>query len=255
MATYLITGASRGLGLELATQLTASPESEVGLVFATSRQTNPPKLTDLAAKTSGRLVAIQLDPNDPASLRAVVEEVERRLQGRGLDVLVNNVAVMPVTNGKIEKMEGEDLTDVFHTNVTLTHLVSRAFLPLLRKGNRKAIANISSTVGSIGEAASKRMMPTYAYKISKAGMNMLTVQYAQDYEEEGFSVYAISPGWLRTELGGDNADLPVETGAKEVIRYLRQEGQALNGRFLNIHVPGWENVPGPNHYDGKDPAW
>ncbi|KAL5337222.1 hypothetical protein BJX70DRAFT_399867 [Aspergillus crustosus] len=254
MASYLITGASRGLGFTLAAQLAQAPKSEVGIIFATSRQTNPTGLAELAEKTSGRVVPVQLDPNDPGSLGAAVKLVGERLQGKGLDVLVNNAGVQPVTKGKIEKMDQDGLNDVFNTNVTLTHLVSRAFLPLLRQGGRKIIANISSTVGSITQAP-KYQFPVHAYKITKAALNMLTVQYALDYKHEGFSVFAISPGWLRTELGGDYADLSVETGAEEVLKYIKKGGSEYNGRFLNIHVPGWENASGPNQYDGKDAPW
>ncbi|KAL2826304.1 hypothetical protein BDW59DRAFT_66352 [Aspergillus cavernicola] len=253
MATYLITGASRGLGLSMAAQLAASPDSEVSLVFAATRQVNGSELSELVKKTSGKVVPLQLDPNDPESLRTAVELVERRLEGRGLDVLVNNAGVMPETEGKIEKMD--DLPEVFHTNVTLAHLVTAAFMPLLRQGKRKSVANITTTLGSICLVGNYTWSSAYAYKITKAAMNMLTVQYAQDYAEEGFSFFAISPGWLRTELGGQNADLPVETGAKAVLKYVRQGGAELNGRFLNIHVEGWENAPGPNQYDGKDAPW
>ncbi|RDW68721.1 uncharacterized protein DSM5745_08481 [Aspergillus mulundensis] len=253
MTSYLITGASRGLGLAIATELAALPESEASIIFATTRQHNPGSLKDLAVSTSGRVVPVQLDPNDPESLSAAVKLVEDRLQGKGLDVLVNNAGTQPVTDGKVEM--ADDLTETFHVNVTLTHYVTRAFLPLLRKGEHKMISNISSTVGSIAQAPKYQMSPTHAYKVSKAAMNMLTIQYALQYADEGFSVFAISPGWLKTELGGSYADLPVEVGAKEVVRYIRSGGRDLNGRFLNIHVPGWENAPGPNQYDGKDVPW
>ncbi|KIA75770.1 hypothetical protein HK57_00456 [Aspergillus ustus] len=255
MANYLITGASRGLGLSLATLLAREAESQVGLVFITSRNTDTPKVADLVEKTSGRVVPVQLDANDPKSLAAAVELVADRVQGKGLDVLVNNAGVQTWTRGKVENLSPIDLTNSFHTNVTLTHLVTSAFLPLLRQGKRKVIANISSTVGSIALGTTFEHHPAPAYKISKAGMNMLTVNYSLDYRSEGFSVFAISPGWLRTDLGGAGADLPVETGAKEVLRYLKAAGPQLNGRFLNIHVPGWENAPASNRYDGKDAPW
>ncbi|KAL6232363.1 hypothetical protein BDW75DRAFT_247272 [Aspergillus navahoensis] len=253
MATYLVTGASRGLGLELATQLAASPSSEVSYVFATSRNINAPRLTDLVERPSERVVPVQLDPNDPESLRTAVEMVEGRLVGKGLDVLINNSGAGPITAGKIEM--ADDLTEVFHTNVTLTHLVTRTFLPLLRQGNRKVITNISSTVGSISLSPQYLMSPTHAYKISKAAMNMMTVQYALQYAEEGFTVFAVSPGWLRTDMGGEYADLPVQTGAEQVLKYVKDGGKELNGRFLNIHVPGWENAPGPSQYTGGDVPW
>ncbi|KAL4815052.1 hypothetical protein BDW67DRAFT_186102 [Aspergillus spinulosporus] len=253
MAAYLVTGASRGLGLELAAQLATSSSTEVSLVFTTSRDTSARGLTDLVEKSSGRVVPVQLDPSDPESLRAAVALVDDRLQGRGLDVLINNSGVQPITRGKIEM--ADDLTDVFHTNVTLTHLVTRAFLPLLRQGTRKVLTNISSTLGSITLGPQFLSSPAHAYKISKAAMNMMTVQYALQYADEGFTVFAVSPGWLRTDMGGQYADLPVETGAEQVLKYVKNGGKELNGRFLNIHVPGWENAPGPNQYPGGDAPW
>ncbi|KAL4976243.1 hypothetical protein BDW66DRAFT_159806 [Aspergillus desertorum] len=253
MATYLVAGASRGLGLEFAAQLAASSPSKVGLVFATARNISAPGLAALVERSSERVVPVQLDPNDPESLRAAVELVETRLGGKGLDVLINNFGVQPITAGKIEM--ADDFTEVFHTNVTLTHFVSRAFLPLLRRGNRKVITNISSTVGSITLSPKYRMSPTYAYKISKAALNMMTVQYALQYADEGFTVFAVSPGWLRTDMGGAHADLPVETGAEKVLDYVKSGGKELNGRFLDIHVPGWENAPGTNQYLGGDAPW
>ncbi|KAL4799184.1 hypothetical protein BDV19DRAFT_355417 [Aspergillus venezuelensis] len=258
MATYLITGSSRGLGMALATELSASPESEVSLIFATSRTKDPAALTSLSSSTSGRVVPVQLDPNDPESVKDAVEFVQRTLQERGkkgLDVLVNNSGVSVYTGGGIENMPPSELTSVFHTNVTLTHIVTLAFLPLLRAGKRKVIANISSTVGSIGLSPKFHMNPAYSYKVSKAGMNMLTSQYAIEFSREGFTSFAISPGWLRTDLGGEYADLPVEVGAREVARYVKGADSGFNGRFLNIRVPGWEDKEGANRYDGEDPPW
>jgi hypothetical protein len=61
--------------------------------------------------------------------------------------------------------------------------------------------------------------------------------------------------WLKTDMGSQNADLPVEVGVEEVVRLMLKSGPESNGKFLNIHVPGWENAPGPNQYDGKEPPW
>ncbi|KAL4748899.1 hypothetical protein BDW72DRAFT_205223 [Aspergillus terricola var. indicus] len=245
MATYLVTGASRGLGLELAAQLAASPPTEVSLVFTTSRNISAQGLAGL------------LDPSDPESLRAAVALVDDYLRGRGLDVLINNAGVQPITPGEIEM--ADDLTEVFHTNVTLTHLVIRAFLPLLRQESRRVITNIFSTLGSVTLSRQFLRSPAHAYKISKAAMNMMTVQYALQYADDGFTVFAVSPGhpprWLRTDMGGQYANLPVETGAEQVLEYVKNGKKELNGRFLNIHAPGWEDAPGPNQYPGGDAPW
>lgn len=95
MATYLITGSSRGLGLSLVTRLASLPSSEVGTVIATSRHDNCPRLRDLVHSSSGRVRFVPMDVTDTQSVQEAVRSVEERLQGRGVDVLVNNAGVFP----------------------------------------------------------------------------------------------------------------------------------------------------------------
>jgi NAD(P)-dependent dehydrogenase (short-subunit alcohol dehydrogenase family) len=92
MASYLITGASRGLGLELTRQLSSFPASEVGKVFATTRG-DAPELDDLVEKSSGRVVAVRLDVTNEATIKQAAAEVEANLNGKGLDVLINNAGI------------------------------------------------------------------------------------------------------------------------------------------------------------------
>lgn len=91
MASYLITGASRGLGLELTRQLSA--RSDVSTVFATARGDSP-KLQELASASSGKIVVVKLDVTDEASIKQAAVEVEAHLGGKGLDVLINNAGVL-----------------------------------------------------------------------------------------------------------------------------------------------------------------
>ncbi|RFU80193.1 short-chain dehydrogenase reductase sdr [Trichoderma arundinaceum] len=86
-------------------------------------------------------------------------------------------------------------------------------------------------------------------------MNMLAVQYALEYEKDGFTVLTISPGWLKTDMGSEEADLEVETGVKAVLNLMNKADTSYNGKFYNIHVPGWEHKEGPNQYDGAEIAW
>ncbi|KAK7219670.1 hypothetical protein V2G26_007673 [Clonostachys chloroleuca] len=158
-----------------------------------------------------------------------------------------------VALGGIEHMD--DLMSLFNVNVMSAHQVTRAYLPLLKKGNTKKIANISTTVGSITMAPTFREIPTPAYKISKAALNMLTVQYALSLADQGFTTIAVSPGWIKTPIGGDNADLDVGTAAKATLDVIVRSSPESNGKFLNIHVPGWENSPGLNQYEGGQPSW
>ncbi|EAW09068.1 SDR family oxidoreductase [Aspergillus clavatus NRRL 1] len=253
MSTYLITGTSRGLGLAMVRHLASLPPSTVGTIFATSRAPSLDLQETIPHQHADRIEWVRCDTTDPQSVQDAAAQVQRRLQGRGLDVLVNNAGVMPHTRGGVGNME--ELTETFHTNVTGAHLVTSAFLPLLREGRRKVVVNISTTLGSCTLSPTFQGMPTPAYKITKAALNMLTLQYAQDYAREGFTFFAVSPGWLQTDMGGARADLAPETGAKAVLDIVQDATPALNGRFLNIRVSGWEENEGLNQYDGREVPW
>lgn len=99
--------------------------------------------------------------------------------------------------------------------------------------------------------------PTQAYKITKAAMNMLTAQWAMALESEGFTVLAITPGWLKTDLGSQNADLLVEVGVESVKKIILDAKTSDNGKFRNIQVHGWEKdkVDGSNYYEGEEVPW
>ena len=94
MASYLITGASRGLGLEMARQLVSLPVSQVSKVFATTRA-DAPGLNELAQQSSGRVVVVKLDASKEATIKDAAKEVEASLAGKGLDVLINNTGKIP----------------------------------------------------------------------------------------------------------------------------------------------------------------
>lgn len=104
MATYLITGSSRGLGLELVTQLAALPSSHVGRVFATARSDSSAKLQEIVQTSSGRVEYVKLDTADKASIKEAAAQIEQRLESQGLDVLINNVGINTMTMGGIEAM-------------------------------------------------------------------------------------------------------------------------------------------------------
>jgi len=248
-STYLITGCSRGLGLALATELSKTGN----FVFATSRGDPTPALKELIEGPNGQVKHVKLDVTNRASVGEAEKQIEAILQGKGIDVLINNAGVINWMTEGIHTMD--DLDSTFTANVTSVHIVTSTFLPLLRKGTQKKVVNISTTVGSMARAQAYSIMAVPAYKVSKAALNMLTIQYAQSYAEEGFTFLLISPGWLRTDLGGEAADLDVETGAKAVLEAVEKHGKDFNGKFLNIRVAGWEEKPGLNQYDGKALPW
>ncbi|EKG14038.1 Short-chain dehydrogenase/reductase SDR [Macrophomina phaseolina MS6] len=252
MASYLITGSSRGLGLAIAGLIASKPASEVSKVFASARSETE-GVKKLIAESNGRVEFVQLDVTSQESAKKAASQVEQSLNGKGLDVIINNAGVMNYTPNGIENMT--DLDDTFKINVTSVHYVTSAFLPLLKKGNLKKVVNISTTLGSITKAPTYALFPVPAYKVSKAALNMLTVQYAQSFAEEGFTFVAVSPGWVQTDLGGSSADLTVEQGSKAVTDIVFRVSKSDTGKFFNVHVPGWEHAEGINQYDGACPPW
>ncbi|KAL1620767.1 hypothetical protein SLS56_009537 [Neofusicoccum ribis] len=237
MASYLITGSSRGIGLAVAALLASKPSSEVSKVFASARS-NTDSLREIIAEYAGRVEYVQLDVTSEESVKEAARQVEKSLDGRGLDVLINNAGIMS-KGTSVDKME--DLEKVFSINVTGVQYVSTAFLPLLRKGSLKKVINI--------------FHPVPAYMVSKAALNMLTVQWSLTLESEGFTVVALSPGWIKTDLGGSYADLTIEQGSTATLDIILRVTAEDTGKFFNVHVAGWEKAEGINQYDGKCPPW
>lgn len=162
MASYLITGAGRSLGLELAAQLASLPTDQVSTVFATIRSSTPPSgLQALIDRSNGRVVAVPSTViTDRASLDQAAARVEAHLGGdKGLDVLVNNAGVMPGAFEGIAKMD--NLRYALEVNVEAVHETTAAFLPLLKKGNLKKVVNmyVSTTITITTIPAPKSPLP------------------------------------------------------------------------------------------------
>lgn len=213
MATYLITGASRGIGLELTKQLLDLPASQVSKVFAVARNAETDAIKQLEQKYSDRLYPVSASVDSTASVQQAVEAVKAKLNGQSLDVLVNNAGISGLTNGSIKDMELDQLTKILDVNVIGVQRVTAAFLPLLEQGSQKKVINMyvndhcqsdsiqrltrtvrSSGLGSFAYAPHVGSMPTDAYIISKTALNMLTVRWAHQYADAGFTIVAISPG-------------------------------------------------------------
>nr|POE80957.1 putative oxidoreductase [Quercus suber] len=234
MSIYLVTGASRGIGLELIGQLVQLPTSKVSKIFALSRSEPSGQLASLIDDEEDRIVHVTASVEDTASVLQAAEDVKGLLNGKGLDILVNNAGAANFSSGGISTCTEQQLNGLFDTNVVGVQRVTAAFLPLLEAGKEKKVINMSTTMGSISWAHKWAEAPNYAYKISKAALNMLTQQYALEYADAGFTFLSISPG----------------DGVTDVKRIILESDPTYNGKFLNIHVLGQENAYG--QYDGKE---
>ncbi|KAL1627203.1 hypothetical protein SLS56_006442 [Neofusicoccum ribis] len=254
MASYLVTGSSRGVGLAIVTALASKPASDVAKVFAAARSETE-NLKHLVAVSNGRVVFLQLDVILEESIKKAADRVSEMQDGKGIDVLINNAGIMDPRTKSIELMTNDHLDQIFKVNVGGVHSVTRTFLPELRKGSPKKIINISSTLGSISMASASAPFGVPSYKISKAALNMLTVNYAMDLANEDFGVIAINPGWIRTDLGTSAADLSPEEGAEATLNVVFRVNSEETGKFFTVRVPGWENKSGHERYDGNCPPW
>lgn len=259
MASYLVTGSTRGIGLALVSHLASLPSTDISLILATGRSpTPPPAISALVSSSDKRVHYLPLDVISEASISSAVSEAQKTLSPTGgLDVLINNAGYQPSENPSSAGIRTEDLRSALESNVMGVNSVISAFLPLLRAGKQKKIVTISSTVGSFALRAWTAPFPVPSYKISKATVNMLVVQWAQTLESEGFCVFAVSPGSVKTGLGGGDgkwAHLEPHESAAAVLDQVFKAGVEMNGCFRNILVNGMEELHG-GWYNGKDVDW
>ncbi|KAL2421940.1 hypothetical protein ABEF95_000326 [Exophiala dermatitidis] len=252
MSSYLVTGSTRGLGLNIVASLAGRPETQVSRIFATGRS-HSAALDELVKAHPHRVIYVQLDVARPETIKAAVDKVRENVSGDGLDVLVNNAGILTYTENGIANMT--DLMSTVAVNVEGVQQVTRAFVPLLEQGYKKTVVNISTILASLTYVRDTGFQQAPAYKISKTALNMLTSLYAQEYETKGFIFVAVNPGWCQTDMGSSSADLPVEAGVKGILGVIDKLTPKDNGKFLTIEVPGWEAKGKLNPYQGGELAW
>ncbi|MBX3373137.1 MAG: SDR family oxidoreductase [Phycisphaeraceae bacterium] len=201
----LITGANRGIGLEFARQLAADGWTVIGTARA------PADAVDLAA-TGARVEA--LDVADPAS----VEALAKRLDGTPIDLLINNAGrgASP-RSGKLSGIDFDAVRDVIAVNTIGPMRVTQALLPNLQAGAGKLIVSISSRLASVELNTNAGY---YGYRESKTALNMFMRSLAAELKPDGFRCIAISPGWVRTDMGGPEATLSPEQSVGGMLRVL-----------------------------------
>lgn len=165
---------------------------------------------------------ISLDVTSSSSVNAAAAEVAERFSS--IDVLVNNAAILPEQGrGPLPELAIDVGLNVYNVNALGPLRVTQAFLPLLEKGQRRLIVNVSSEAGSIGDCWRK---DEFLYCMSKCALNMQTMILKNLLAPQGFDLLAIHPGWLRTDMGGPNADIDPKEAAEGIFRLTNQPRQA-----------------------------
>lgn len=224
-----ISGANRGIGLGMAHNFLAQGDTViVGYRSAASSQS-------ILANTPPNLHPFKIDVTDESDAADLHNFIEERF-GR-LDVLINNAGILIDRNVPLNELGVTDLVLTFNVNVGGTHLVTRNLYPLLVKSDTKQIVNISSGMASLA----KNRGGTTAYRVSKTALNMLTSNQAISYKEDGVTAICVHPGWVQSDMGGQNADLTVQEAADYLTTLVNGLTFENNGAFLN--------------YDGAPIAW
>jgi NAD(P)-dependent dehydrogenase (short-subunit alcohol dehydrogenase family) len=220
MKTVLVTGANKGIGFEICRQLGALGYH---VILSARNKERGIKAANALSEMRYKIDFLQMDVSNEKSIMDVINEFKRHEVK--LDVLINNAGIL-LDDTDILDLKTEVLEKTIYTNTFGAFWVIKTFLPLLNNGGR--IINISSGLGSLNE------MSDYApaYSISKTAMNAITKQFSIALKDKNIAVNSVSPGWVRTDMGGENASRPVEKGAETAVWLAVDAPINLTGKFL-----------------------
>jgi len=243
MPIVLITGASRGLGLEFARQYASGGWT----VIATCRAPEKAEVLQSLAAQNPNIRIEKLDVTDQTSIETLAE----KLKNEPLDLLINNAGIatglMP-TNApksgcgeeprKLGHIDAVAWEKVLRTNTIAPVMVTEAFLPQLRKAENGKIIMLSSRMGSITDT---KTGDEIAYRTSKAALNMGIRILAISLQNKKILVISVNPGWVQTDMGGQSANISAQTSVKEMRKLIAGLTMKHSGQFFR--------------YDGSTIPW
>ena len=231
MATILVTGANRGLGLEFTRQYL----SEGYAVIAATRNPGAAhRLRQLERDSKGNLSLVEADVADSASVRRAASNI----QTPAIDILINCAGVLGGDGQTIGSIDYHEWMRVLYVNVLGPMRMCEAFLDRVARSDRRLIVTITSGMGSLADNTSGGYI---AYRTSKAAVNMAMRTAAIDVKSRGISCVVLNPGWVKTDMGGPNAKLAPEQSVTAMRRVIAELGPNESGRFYN--------------YDGREYPW
>jgi NAD(P)-dependent dehydrogenase (short-subunit alcohol dehydrogenase family) len=231
MPSTLITGANRGLGLEFARQYLADGWQ---VCAACRNPHSASELRRLADASDDKLQILALDVIDPVSVQAAAA----KLDGQTIDLLLNNAGIGGPRGQSLGNIDYEAWAKVLDVNTMGPMRVSEAFVHHVARSERKLIVTLTSGMGSLADNTSGG---AYAYRSSKAAVNMVMRSLAIDLAPRGIACVVINPGWVLTDMGGPHATLTTAESVKKLRRLIETLGPGQSGKFLN--------------HDGREYAW
>jgi NAD(P)-dependent dehydrogenase (short-subunit alcohol dehydrogenase family) len=225
MNNIFITGANRGIGLEL----TKQSLMQGNRVLATYRSNLEIKnLKALQQKFTNQLEIFSLDVENETSIRSCFNKVEKKKLT--IDLLFNNAGIMDWSD--FENISLSSLENIYKTNLIGPLLVTRNAVPLMNKNDSALIVNMSSRLGSIDLRGETQLGGAIGYQCSKSALNMLTKQTSIDLKPLGIRVISLSPGWVKTEMGGTDAKYEVEESVSLLLQTLEHLERHKSGIFI-----------------------
>lgn len=221
----VLTGASRGLGLEF-TRLWLDAGHHV---FALARSaTRSAGLAALAPKHPGALHVADMDVADDASVAAAAERIAGTWDA--FDLLLNNAGIYGPTGGDVAGLDFDACRQIFEVNTLGPLRVTRALLPLLRRGREPKLVHMTSNMGSISDNSSGG---SYPYRMSKTALNMASRNLAHDLQGDGIPSIVLHPGWVRTDMGGPGAPLTIAESVSAMARTIDHFTVEHSGGFYD----------------------
>jgi NAD(P)-dependent dehydrogenase (short-subunit alcohol dehydrogenase family) len=228
MAVVLITGANRGIGLALVKAYAGRRDRVIACIRATSDR----DALDAAVAAAPKWIeVIEMDVSDPLE----IARTRRKLEAEPIDILINNAGIGGPDRQSATDMDFEGLEEALNINAIAPLRVATAFLPNVKAAKGKIIT-LSSQMGATGASADN-----LAYRVSKQAVNRLMRGLATELKPQGVPVLIVHPGWVKTDMGGDGAQLSPEQSAAQLLKLIDKFDIASTGKFL-----AW---------NGKELAW
>ena len=224
MKTIFITGSSRGIGLEMAKQSLAAGDH----VLASCRKPQDAVELKELLNRYDRLDILKMDVNSKSSVDHCFGELHAQKQP--IDLLFNNAGIIDWSN--IHEVSEVSFEKIYQTNVIGAFNSLRGSIPCLRLSSNPIVVNLSSRLGSIGLRGETQLGGAISYQCSKSALNMLTRQAALDLKALGICVISLSPGWVKTDMGGDKAKYDVKESVRLLSSTIEKVSLKDSGTFI-----------------------
>lgn len=222
----LITGASRGIGRELAEQF-LNADARIRVIAVS---TNADKLLDLRERFGHRLITAQISVSEETAKAEIKKLFETGdLKGEALDVLINNAGTYPKEPEDFERISIDYLQEGFEVNTYTAFRTTQACLPFLQKSKNAKVVSISSLMGSVTDNTSGG---SYAYRMSKAAINMFNKCFSIEFPE--MIAVVMHPGWVQTNMGGASAPTSVQESGAGLVKVITGLTKKDTGKFFDF---------------------